>query len=215
MWGMGEWFHCYRVPYIIERKTFRRSCHRVHAGRGTVLLGGIYLHRLDKESTVYNYRLIKRIRHRPLPLLLYGILPLPAALYLALVVSPWSLLWIAGGIVLIPLLLSGLTSLYLKYLGSGQRGAWSFDLRPPWLGLIPGEYAPLAGFVRIHHQLLWVGLAVLGCLYPWIPFPNWVSLLAVHIWYMAPRLWILYLLTRAKKPGLLKISRNDTSFYVE
>ncbi|MDF2660871.1 MAG: hypothetical protein K0Q94_3662 [Paenibacillus sp.] len=173
------------------------------------------MHRLDKEATVYNYKLVKRIRHRPLPLLLYGVLPLSAALYLAVAVSAWSLLWMAGGIVLIPLMLCGLTSLYLKYLGSGQRGSWSFDVRPPWFGLIPGEYAPLGGFIRIHRQLFWIGLAVLGCLYPWVPLPYWLSLLATHIWYMLPQMWIIFLLKRAGKPGLLKITRNDTSFYME
>ncbi|PYI50194.1 hypothetical protein [Paenibacillus flagellatus] len=173
------------------------------------------MHRLDKDATVYNYTLVKRIRHRPLPLLLYGVLPLPAALFMAVSVSPWSLLWIAAALVLLPMLYGGMTALYLKQHGSNQRGPWTFAVRWPWLGLLPEQHTPLKTVVRIHDHILWVGLAVIGCFYPWLPTPYWIAWLALHVWYLIPRFWIFLLLRRSKKNGLLKINPRDTSFYVE
>lgn len=173
------------------------------------------MHRLDKESTIYNFTLIKKVRHRPIPLLLYGILPLPVAVFLSISVSPWSLLSFIAGLLLLPLLYSLLTKLYVKLLGSEQGGAWSFAWRLPWLGLLPNQHFPFRAVTRIHHQLLWIGLAVICCLYPWIDRGHWLSLLALHIWFLIPRYWIFFLLRRSKKPGLLKINDHDTSYYVQ
>jgi hypothetical protein len=173
------------------------------------------LHRLDKESTIYNFTLIRKVRHRPMPLLLYGILPLPIAIFLSVSVSPWTSLWMAGGIVLLPLLYSMLIGLHIKMLGADQRGTWSYAWRLPWLGLLPNQHFPLRTITRIHHQLFWIGLAIIGCLYPWIDKGHWLILSALHLWYLAPRYWILYLLRRTKKQGVLKINAGDTSYYVQ
>lgn len=173
------------------------------------------MHRLDKESTIYNFTLIRKVRHRPLPLLLYGLLPVPWIVYLAVSTSFRGLLWVAGGILGMPLLYSLLTSLYLKLLGSEQRGTWSYGWKLPWIGLLPDQHVPLGGFTLIQHQLLWIGLAIIGCLYPWIDNVQWITLLSLHIWLLLPRFWIVHLLRRTKKPGLLKINPADTSYYVQ
>jgi hypothetical protein len=173
------------------------------------------LHRLDKDSTIYNFTLIRKVRHRPLPLLLYGLLPFPIAVFLAKSVSSWSLLWVAGGLLLLPLMYGILTNLYLKLLGTDQRGTWSYAWRLPWVGLLPNQHFPLRIITRIHHQLLWIGLAFICCSYPWISKVHWLTLIALHVWFLAPRYWIFFLLRRSKKPGVLKINASDTSLYVQ
>ncbi|MDF2724666.1 MAG: hypothetical protein K0Q59_4341, partial [Paenibacillus sp.] len=152
------------------------------------------MQRLNKESTIYNFTLIKKVRHRPLLLLLYGILPLPAALFLSVTVSRWIWLAIMAGLVLLPLLYSLLTHLYLRLIGSDIGGSWSFAWRLPWLGLLPKLHFPLRNVILIHHQLFWIGLAAIGCLYPWLGIGEWGALAALHIWFLLPRYWIFYLL---------------------
>lgn len=173
------------------------------------------MHRLDKESTIYNFTLIRKIRHHPLVLIGYGIVPIPIAIYLAISLSPRSLLGFVIGVLLLPVLYSVLAGLNLRLTGSGQRGNWSFIWRFPWIGLLPDQYFPLRVVTMIHHQLLWIGLAAVCCLYPWLSMENWLPLLALHLWYLLPRYWIFFLLRRAKKPGLLKINSNDTSYYIQ
>lgn len=155
------------------------------------------------------------MRHRPLPLLLYRVLPLPFAIYMAVSVSPSLAVSFVGGLLLLPNLYSGLTALYMKLLASGQRGAWSYGWRLPWLGLLPAQHVSLRIMTGIHHQLLWIGSAIIVCLFPWIGKDHVLMLLALHIWYLLPRFWIFFVLRRAKKPGLLKIGDGDTSYYIQ
>ncbi|MEF3306518.1 hypothetical protein [Paenibacillus sp. GYB003] len=173
------------------------------------------MHRLDKDSTIYNFTLVKKVRHRPLPLLLYGLLLLPAAVLWAASTSVYVLASFAGGLLLLPLLYSALAALYTRLLVPDQRSPWSYGWRFPWLGLLPEQHVPLRIVILIHHQLLWIGCAVVCCLYPWIGEAHWSALLALHIWYLLPRYWIFFMLRHVKKPGLLKINAADTSYYVQ
>lgn len=173
------------------------------------------MHRLDKDATVYHYTLVKRIRHRPLPLLLYGILPIPAALLLAISGSVRSPIWVAAGVVLFPLVYSAVTRLYIGVLQPERGGAWTMTWHPPWLGLMPVQHYPLRSMLRLHHHLLWIGAALAGLLYPWVSPESLSILLGVHLWYMAPRYWIFARLNRSGQPPLLKISRTDSSCYLD
>ena len=176
---------------------------------------GFRLQRLDKDSTIYNFTLIRKIRHLKLPLLLYGMAPLSAAVYLTITDSPLSLLWFAGGLLLLPLLYSAVAGLNIRLLDFAPRGAWSYIWRLPWIGLLPNQYSPLQSLIRIHHQLLWIGLAAICWLYPWMAAKHWLIVIVLHLWYILPRYWFFFLLQRTKKKGLLKINTRDTSYYVQ
>ncbi|GAA3411866.1 hypothetical protein ACFFNY_30160 [Paenibacillus hodogayensis] len=173
------------------------------------------MHQLDKDSTIYNFTLIKKVRHHPLALLLYGLLPLPFALLLILTGSPYGLLPMSGAIVLLPFLYSSLTRLNMRLSNMEQRNDWTYQWKFPWLGLLPYQHTPFGIVIRLHHQLFWIGLALIGCLYPWLGYSHWLAMAGIHLWYMAPRYWIFWRLRQSRKPGLLKITAQDTSFYTQ
>lgn len=184
---------------------------------GHMLAGGypVLQPRIRQEATIYNYTLLKKIRHHPVSLLLHGVLPLPLAIFYAASVSVWSLLWAAAGVIGLAVLYAAVARLYLKLMAAPARGPWSWQLSPPWIGVLPELHTPISLLLRVHRQMFWLGLAAIGCLYPWLPHPYVILLLVLHLWYMLPRFYMMHALKRVNKSGLVKINSGDTCYYSE
>lgn len=179
--------------------------------------GGSFMQtpRLDKDATIYNYRLVKRIRHQPILLLVYSLLPVVGMIVAAAAAGAKYALWTPAGLIGLAWVYGAIawTDRSLRNVRHSRK--WSIIFRLPWYGWLPSEYVPVRTMMGIHLQLLGVGLAVIAALYPWLPVPAWVQLMFLHLWAIFPRLFILWNLKRTQPAGLLKINDRDTSYYME
>jgi hypothetical protein len=163
------------------------------------------------ETTIYNYRLMKRVQHTPYIMFFYSGLIL---LLLAIDISEgfW---WF---FILSSLIMLGLHFLmvrvYFYFTVGGSMRGWSFQWGLPWYGILPEGHASIRLVQKVQLHLFWSTFIFLGVLYPWINSMFWVNLLVFHLWVMLPRLLILLLFRPFRKNGLIRISRNDTSCYL-
>ncbi|MGG1550455.1 MULTISPECIES: hypothetical protein [Paenibacillus] len=167
---------------------------------------------LSKQSTVYSYTLAKRIYHS-----WYKI-----ALYLAIILLAVSYKFNSSNLlpmlVSYPLVLIFHTLLIRAYfqftIGMAMRG-WSYRFGVFWAGFLPDGHASIKLVNTVLQQLLWIGLALIALLYPWIP-QNWLFyLLLFHCWMLMPRLWFMLRFRAYRKIGLVKITSTDTSCYLQ
>ncbi|SDE52839.1 hypothetical protein SAMN02799630_05681 [Paenibacillus sp. UNCCL117] len=167
---------------------------------------------LSKNSTIYNYRLLRRIHHKPLHHYAYWLLTVLAWICALLLLDP-----LPFGLVLfgIPIL----HMIFLRLLLQTKEGytprSWHWSFRMPWFGYAPAGYISLSKVGRMHNQLLGVGLLILACLYPWIELYTLLFAAFLHIWLLLPRFTILLLLRKHKATGLLKINERDSSCYAQ
>jgi hypothetical protein len=93
------------------------------------------------------------------------------------------------------------------------RGSWAWVWQPLWIGLLPKQHASVALMNRLHWQLLWVGLALIGCGFSWIPLSLFLQWLFLHCWIIVPRIAVLQAMPSTEE-GLIKIGRRETSYYI-
>ncbi|WP_159888061.1 hypothetical protein [Paenibacillus puerhi] len=167
---------------------------------------------LSKNSTIYNYRLLKRIHHKPLMHYAYWLCTVLAWIGALLLIDP-----LPFGLVLfgVPVFHAIFLRLLLQIKESYVPRSWRWSLRLPWFGYAPASYISLSKVGRLHSQLFWVGLLVLACLYPWIGDRLLLFSVFLHVWILLPRLLLLFLLRRHRAAGLMKINERDTSCYAQ
>lgn len=173
------------------------------------------MHSLDKDATIYHFTLLRKIHHRLLAMLLYAALPVGIAMYLTLNGSIWDCLPMVAGLLLLPWMYGGITFLYLRQHDHTLLREWALLYRPPWLGMLPRQHAAIQTMLRIHRQLVWVGLAIIACLYPWLGL-QWCLLVGMmHLWLLAPASWMLTVFRKANKNGFIRISLDSTGYYIQ
>lgn len=164
---------------------------------------------LSKESTVYHYRLLKRIHYSTMLILSYwGILLIMLAWEL-INLRPYTLLL---GMAFLPLLHALLIYLHITLKEKQSLTHWHFQFRMPWLGLAPTNHIGLKRLRGIQLQVFWITIMMIGCFYPWAPM-DMISLFLVHVWIFLPRLFIFLILSRHTTRGFLKLNDKDTSCY--
>lgn len=171
---------------------------------------------LSVESTIYNYKLLKKVPYN-LPYRLTFILLLGiAALSLVASYGLLSLVALAGAYILIQALHLALIRMLMNTKAyAAIRGKWSMQMHFPVNGCLPEGFIAAAPFQRLHNHLLIVGTAVIGLLYLWVPSLYFYALLLIHAWLLFPRFIPLLLFRRLKKPGLIKCNAQDMSYYVQ
>lgn len=93
---------------------------------------------------------------------------------------------------------------------------WTWSLTPPWTGFKPANDISFSVFRRVHNQVFWLGIIVIGILYPWLPPSFLLSLVFWHIWLLAPKMLIsLRLRKYAKKTkaGILRIQTKEVNLF--
>jgi hypothetical protein len=165
---------------------------------------------LSKDSTVYHYRLLKRIHYNSILILIYwGIL---VGIFIWEVVSLWSFSMLFA-LVLIPLLHTMLIYLHVTLKEKRTLAHWFFRIRLPWLGFAPTYHISLQKYRSIQLQVLWITIMIIGCFYPWVAHDLILNLLLVHLWIFLPRLMIFFRFRKHSKIGLMKLNEKDTSCY--
>ncbi|WP_127588662.1 hypothetical protein [Paenibacillus koleovorans] len=173
--------------------------------------------RQDPEVTIYNYRLIRRIRHQWFWSALYTVLPVLGFLVVVLRYDLWTALWTPLGFLGLIWLHTAIAGIQLRYHPDRERSHrnWKLLIRFPWLGLLPEQPAPLRLILRLQTVQWWIGLACIGICFPWLPTVALFQLTIVHVWILTPTFWMLARFSRSGKYGLLKINPRETSYYAE
>ncbi|TBL68995.1 hypothetical protein [Paenibacillus thalictri] len=167
---------------------------------------------VNKDATIYNYRLLKRLRYPMMYTYVY--IGLLGALYAAdlfrmdPVRLPACFAFVAA---------SHYGVIRLLFIMKEERApqAWSLHLRLPWVCLIPDNYYSLNKLAKLHQQLFWVPMILLTCLYPWVSSLTMLYLLVSHLWLALPRILVFYLFRKHIQSALIKISAQDTSCYAQ
>ncbi|MCD1261916.1 hypothetical protein B5M42_024280 [Paenibacillus athensensis] len=166
---------------------------------------------LSKDSTIYNYKLMKRMRHSLVKIAFY-LAMLAALAGLGLKHGSWAPYLLSYPILLVAHVV--LVRLYFQFTVGGMMRNWTFHWGFFWIGLLPVGNASIRLVSRVQLHLFWIGLTGLAVLYPWMP-PNWMyALMLVHMWMLVPRLWMLFRFRPYRKAGLIKITGKDTSCYL-
>ena len=168
---------------------------------------------INKEATIYNYKLTRKLRYSNLYLYLYFSL---VPLYLIFAVINFSLIGAFSSllcfffILMIHILL---TWLFLK-MNVQQPFYWSLRWRFPFAGFQPRSYTPFRLIYRIQWHLFWVGLALIGCLFPWSSTSILSHLLFVHLWLLFPRIVMLRSFKKEQSGGAVRLSKKSVSYYL-
>ncbi|WNR44744.1 hypothetical protein [Paenibacillus roseipurpureus] len=167
---------------------------------------------LSKQSTIYSYTLIKRIYHSLYKIVLYYLV-LALLVFSQFEASDWLPLLVSYPLVLIFQTL--LIRAYFHFtIGMAMRG-WSYRWGIFWSGFLPEGNASVRLVTKVQLHLFAIGLALILILYPWIP-QNWlIYLMIFHCWMVFPRLWMMFRFYPYRKSGLVKISSQETSCYLQ
>jgi hypothetical protein len=167
-----------------------------------------------KDTTIYQYTLIRKINHGLFLSSYY-----PSLIFTYLIISTIYHGWQEGLHIVIAfptvIIIHGLILLLLSLKSSaGSRDRWKFIIRFPWIGFMPNtNYYSLSSFVSYHMQLLWIGCLIVLASYAWTSLLINVHLLFIHLWLIYPRILIIIKLRKQSKHGFLKFNLKDTSYY--
>jgi len=169
------------------------------------------------EKVIYQYRLLKRIRRHPLINLVYlGFLALGLlvdALWQGFVgVWLWGIGAVVGWHAIYYVVTAALLYREKEESGYEQRYGWLFGW--PWCGYLPTLSVPFRHYRWIQTHLLLVGFLTTAALAAWTPPGATIAIGFVHLWWMAPRLFLGYALKRSAKPGsIITLTAGDVGLY--
>ncbi|MDQ0063744.1 transposase [Paenibacillus harenae] len=167
----------------------------------------------QQNATIYQYMLIKRQVIRPelimSHLLISGIL---LAFQMLMYQMDGLFSWLFGFAVvqLLHILIMLLT--FIKVEEAADR-KWIWRINPPWIGFKPASDISLLVYRRVHRQMFWLGLCIIGLLYPWITESLMISIVCWHLWLLIPRLLISFSLRKQRKDGVVRIESKEASYY--
>lgn len=167
----------------------------------------------QKDATIYQYRLVKRILIKPELVISHSLI---AAVFLGVQLLVYQMdglfAWLFGfaAIQLLHIFIILLTFISVTEATDRQ---WSWRISPPWIGFKPINDITLRIFRRVHRHLFWLGLCVIAVLYPWIKTSLLISLICWHVWVVAPRLMLSFAFRKQLKDGVLRLQMREASYY--
>lgn len=168
----------------------------------------------QENATFYQYKLIKKWPITKAWFWTYLLLPV-----VALIAEVFYFSWESIGF----WLLSFPLVLWIQFVISRSvlimtvnhlRKKWRFQLHYPWIGYLPDQYMSYSTFRRVLLHTTWIGFCFTAVLFMWLPVSFSISLIVWHLWLCLPRMLILMRLMRQRKDGMLKLSREDVSYYI-
>lgn len=171
---------------------------------------------LSKESTVYNYTLMKKITVRLPWVGLYGLLLAAAVCLFLWQYGPHGGKAMLIAFVAMPLIHYIIIRLFIGLSGLLRNQEWSFRLTLPWFGYLPVGYMAFSSYCAVYLQILIIGAAGACLLYVWLPVVYTLTLVFIHFWLMLPHVLLLLRFRKFKSNrGLIRISNKDASYYLQ
>jgi len=167
-------------------------------------------------ATIYQYKHVKRILIRNELLVSYLLSALIVVAFQYLYYDMYGLFSTLIGFVALQVL--HFLIMWLTFITVHQAAdrKWKWTIIPPWTGFIPANDISFSVFRRVHNQMFWLGIIVIGVIQPWLPTSISISLFVWHIWLLAPRLLInlrLRKLSKKKHTGILRIQDKEVNLF--
>lgn len=165
------------------------------------------------ETTVYQYKMVRKITYRPALLYSY-ILLLAVVPMVDIVIWPIdSLLYYGAGFIIVGLTHYVMMSIFHETIMQSAQKRWIVKIKLPFIGFMPPQFMTWRIFRQTQIHLFWIGFCFVGLLSPWIPLYAIVNVATVHLWVMLPRLAVLYSLRKQSNAGLVRQNDHDFSYY--
>lgn len=167
-------------------------------------------------ATIYQYKHVKRIMIRNEMLISYFLCAMIVVVFQYMYFNLYGLFSTIIGFVALQML--HWLIMWLTFINVHQAAdrKWKWTIIPPWIGFIPANDISFTVFRRVHNQMFWLGIIVIGVLQPWLQPSIMISLITWHIWLLAPRLLLnmrLRKLSKKNRAGILRIQNNDVNFF--
>ncbi|SDG16006.1 hypothetical protein SAMN04488542_1284 [Fontibacillus panacisegetis] len=166
------------------------------------------------NATFYHYKLLKRIVLPQSFIRSYTILPLIWLAAEMIFLSWTSIFFFLLAIPVVLWIQYVISRSVLFIINHSYRKRWSFTRRLPWIGYLPDQFVGYSAFRRVHLHSAWIGCCIIAILIPWSPASFIISLFCSHLWFIAPRLYILGKLKNQPKNGMIKFNEQDISYYM-
>jgi len=168
--------------------------------------------RIDKNATIYNYTLVKKIRHRPEVMWLH-LLTMVAIWAIGVSGAGFRTVWTSAlGFVALQVVYAAVMLADATFLQERSR-EWTLTLRFPWFGLTPKAAVPLQVVKRVHAEFAAAGFVFAGALYPWLPLRSFAVLIILHVLCLVPQTVVIVRMARVREDGLIKLGERETSLY--
>lgn len=167
-------------------------------------------------ATIYQYKHVKRIMIRNEMLISYFLCAMIVVVFQYMYFNLFGLFSSIIGFVALQMLHWLIMWLTFITVHQAADRKWKWTIIPPWIGFIPANDISFTVFRRVHNQMFWLGIIVIGVLQPWLPPSIMISLITWHIWLLAPRLLLnmrLRKLSKKNRAGILRIQNNDVNFF--
>ncbi|WP_127571241.1 hypothetical protein [Paenibacillus xylaniclasticus] len=167
----------------------------------------------QKNATVYQYRLIRKISIHPKLLLSYKTIPF---IFIAAGIIMYGWAGVLYGLIGLPistLLRFLLNRLTLLRVDNYQRQRWGWSINIPFMGYAPLIEVPLGLYRRTELVMFWIGLCVIGVLLPWIGQAGLFGLATWHLWLALPALSIITALRKQNSDGVVKLETECVQYY--
>lgn len=167
----------------------------------------------QKNATIYQYQLVKRMVIRPELIQSHLLI---AAILLAFQMLMYQMdglfSWLFGFAVV---QIIHIAIILLTFIGVDEAAdrKWIWRITPPWIGFKPANDIKLLLFRRVHRHMFWIGLCAIALLYPWIKESLMISIVSWHLWLLFPRLLLSFSFRREQKDGVLRLEAREASYY--
>jgi hypothetical protein len=168
--------------------------------------------KLSEDSTIYHYRLINRIRIKYEYLALYISCLLVATFLFVAFHNLTEIISLLLGYILIQMIHLSITSLVFLVRSKISLRNWAFQLQFPWVGFMPKQPVSMLTFTSVQLHLLFVGIAVIACFFPWATPIFLGNLIFLHLWILIPRFFVI-LFSRIPQSEMIKLDQKSISHY--
>lgn len=167
-------------------------------------------------ATIYQYKHVKRIIVRNEMLVSYLLCVMLLLAVLILYYDIYGLFaWLIGFAAVQVLHIIIILVTFIQVDEAADR-KWKWTIIPPWTGFMPSNDISFSVFRKVHNQVFWLGLILIGIMYPWLPPSIMISLVTWHIWLLTPRLLLnmrLRILSKKTRAGILRVQHKEVNFF--
>ncbi|MCK9859190.1 MULTISPECIES: transposase [Paenibacillus] len=167
----------------------------------------------QQAATIYQYKLVRRKVIRPELVqshILIAVILLAFQLLMYRMDGLFS--WLLGFAIVQVIHLVILLLAFIRVDDAVDR-RWVWGITPPWFGFKPANDIRLALYRRVHRHLFWIGLCAVAVMYPWIQPSLLISILCWHLWLIVPRMLLSLAFRKQRKDGILRLQKNEASYY--
>lgn len=165
-------------------------------------------------ATIYQYKHVKRITIRNEMVVSYILCILILVAFQLLYYDMYGLFSSLIGFAAVQILHLIIILITFIQVHQAADRKWKWTIVPPWIGFMPANDISFSVFRKVHVHVFWLGIILIGTLYPWLPPSLMISLITWHIWLLAPKLFLIFKLRKSAKKiqtGIIRVHFKDVN----